>query len=337
MTTPDDDATPSEPITRWKASMGAARTHAGRARSMATQLRQRSRLVDLGFKIHERDRDAAGTLLGSALALRFFLFLVPLTLALLGVAGLLGLYTEANSISATAGVSGSMAREIDSAFEQGTVTPWLALGLGLFGMASSGRSLTRALAIASGVCWHQPGRQRTPMRAVGIVVGVVVGMSLITTVVNRIRESAGLAIASVSLGLIAVAYLVLWTPLFLALPQRTRDPGSALPGAVLVTSLLTGIHAISQFYLPSRLDNASSIYGAVGVAIVILGWFFILGRGVAVAFAANAVIYEDYGSVSRIVFGLPVIRQLPRRIPTLRRIFELDQDCSVPPRSQEDS
>ena len=49
--------------------------------------RQSSLFVDIGLRLYERDRVAAGTLLGSALALRLFLFFIPMTLALVGVAG----------------------------------------------------------------------------------------------------------------------------------------------------------------------------------------------------------------------------------------------------------
>ena len=38
------------------------------------------------------------------------------------------------------------------------------------------------------------------------------------------------------------------------------------------------MQAVSQLYLPDRFNKASEVYGAVGVAIVTLGWFFIIGR-----------------------------------------------------------
>ena len=56
----------------------------GYASRRLTDLRARITIVDTGARVVERDRDAAGTLLGSALALRMFLFLVPLVLLTLG-------------------------------------------------------------------------------------------------------------------------------------------------------------------------------------------------------------------------------------------------------------
>ncbi len=97
--------------------------------------RSRTRLVEggerlpfwhTGVRIYERDRHAAGTLLGSALALRLFLFFVPGVLLLLGVAGILGRYSTVDSTS-DFGIGRSLGREIDTAFAQGRLSPWVAV------------------------------------------------------------------------------------------------------------------------------------------------------------------------------------------------------------------
>ncbi len=84
------------------------------------------------------------------------------------------------------------------------------------------------------------------------------------------------------------------------------------------------MQAISQLYLPGRLGRASELYGAIGTTVVTLGWFFFLGRAIVIAMAVDAVIYERFGSISQFVFGLPVIRILPRKSALLRRFFDLD-------------
>jgi uncharacterized BrkB/YihY/UPF0761 family membrane protein len=88
---------------------------------------------------------------------------------------------------------------------------------------------------------------------------------------------------------------------------------------------------VSQLYLPGRFDRASELYGAVGTTIVVLGWFFIIGRMVVVSMSANAVIYERFGSISQFVFSLPVLRVLPRRFPKLRKPFGLEEDATETP------
>ena len=44
----------------------------------------------------------------------------------------------------------------------------------------------------------------------------------------------------------------------------------------------------------------------------------------------DAVIYELFGSTSTFVFGLPVLRLMPRRWPRFRRFFELPDDGPEP-------
>jgi hypothetical protein len=72
-------------------------------------------------------------------------------------------------------------------------------------------------------------------------------------------------------------------------------------------------HALGQPALHSNhLARASALYGAIGITVVTLGWFFILGRAMVLAITVNAVIYERFGTISQAVFALPVLRALPQ-------------------------
>jgi uncharacterized BrkB/YihY/UPF0761 family membrane protein len=122
---------------------------------------------------------------------------------------------------------------------------------------------------------------------------------------------------------IAAVYVVLWSMLYLALPRGTPDPGAALPGATIVAIVLTLLQAVTQLVLPGQISDASAVYGTLGVAVVFLGWLFFVGRSMAFSFAVNAVIYEEIGSISGLVFGLPMLRVIPRRLPGLARFFDL--------------
>jgi uncharacterized BrkB/YihY/UPF0761 family membrane protein len=314
----------------------------GRGRSIAEwgsrqleELRARFAAVDIALRIQERDKLAAGTLLGSALSLRLFLFFVPMLLFALGTAGILGRSTDLDSISSEVGLTGSLATEIDNAFSQGATSPWAAVVFGLFGMAWTGRSLTRALVLSCALSWNLGGKQKVPARVVGIVVGLIVGVALTAAIVNRIRAASGVAVAGVSLFAMAAVYIVLWVVLYQTLPRGTLDPGAAVPGALIVALGLAGLQAFTQLFLPQQIEKASSIYGTVGVVVATLGWFFFLGRALAFSFAVNAVIYEQLGSVSTFVFGLPGLRAIPRKVPALGRFFDIegfrDQAAEPPP------
>jgi uncharacterized BrkB/YihY/UPF0761 family membrane protein len=307
-------------VTTW------GRALAERGKERFESLRERVTIVDVGARVYERDKEAAGTLMGSALAARLFLFFMPFMLLVVGLAGVLGSPADGSAAARNAGLSGTLRDYVDDAFAQSGSTPWLALALGLTGVATTGWSLTRAMVLSSALSWRMGGRQRIPIRAIGMVVGLIVSASLAAAIVNRISQATGAAVASVSLVGLATVYTVFWLLLFQALPRTTTDPGASLPGAVLVGVAIAGLQLVTQLYLPHQVSSSSQLYGQLGVLIVFLGWFFFIGRSVAFACALNAVVYEQVGSVSTLFFALPVIRQIPRRVPAVGRYFALDHE-----------
>ena len=74
------------------------------------------------------------------------------------------------------------------------------------------------------------------------------------------------------------------------------------------------MQAVSQIYLPGKFSHASELYGAIGITIVTLGWFFILGRVMMLSLSVDAVIYERFGSITQFVFSLPILRIIPLQV-----------------------
>ena len=109
------------------------------------------------------------------------------------------------------------------------------------------------------------------------------------------------------------------------LPRGTDDPGALLPGALFMAGVIACLHAVGQWYLPGRFERASQLFGAIGVTVVTLGWFFLIGRAAVISMELNSVVYERRGSLSQLVFGLPVLRLVARRSGRLRRFFALDE------------
>lgn len=283
-------------------------------------------LVDVALRIYRRDRESAGTLLGSAVAFRLFLFFVPLVLFLVGLLGLLARWIDAGDVREQTGVTGSLAAQIDSALSQPDSSRWIATILGLLGMASAGRSLSKVMVSASCLAWRLPVRAKASVRIVGATVGLVAGIGLVAVIVNRIRADLGLAAAGFSFAAAVVVYGLAWFALSMLLPRATRDPAALLPGAVFVGLTIAGMQAVSQLYLPRRIGQASELYGAIGTTLVTLGWFFVLGRAMVLAMALDAVVHERFGTISQAVFSLPVVRSLPRWSAWIRRVFDLDGD-----------
>lgn len=280
-------------------------------------------LIDVGLRIYQRDRESAGTVVGSALAFRLFLFFVPLLLFLVGLLGFVANFVS-DAEAEDVGIAGSLAGQINSALTQPNSTRWIAVLTGLVGMAWTGRSLSKGMVSASCLAWRLPVRAKASVRVIGAVVGLIAGIGLVSTIISRIRSDLGLAVAGFSFLIAFAVYALAWVVLSMLLPRATTDPSALLPGAVIVGLTLVGMQAVSQLYLPNRFSRASELYGAIGTTIVTLGWFFFLGRAIVLAMAVNAVIYERFGSISQFVFSLPVLRILPRRFAWIRRFFGLD-------------
>ena len=65
-------------------------------------------VVDVIAGIYRRDRESAGSVMGSAIAFRLFLFFVPLLLLVVGIAGFASDLVTARTFSKTAGIYGSL-------------------------------------------------------------------------------------------------------------------------------------------------------------------------------------------------------------------------------------
>ena len=303
---------------------GREQVTAGSARLDALLDRHRHQApVDVALRWYERDRESAGSVVGSALAFRLFLFFVPMLVFTIGVAGFLSAAISRDDVT-EAGIDGGLADQINDALTQPEATRWVAIATGLIGMIVTGRTLSKQLAAASCLAWRLPVRARASLRAIGYTVALIVAVGLVATGVNKLRHDHGLAVGGISLLAAFAIYVTVWVVLSLVLPRATPDPGVVLPGAALMGVVFTGLQAVSQLYLTSRISGASELYGSIGAALVVLGLFFIVGRAVVLSLSLNAVVFERFGSISTFVFGLPVLRALPRRSTRFRRYFGLD-------------
>jgi uncharacterized BrkB/YihY/UPF0761 family membrane protein len=280
-------------------------------------------VVDVVLATFRKDRRAAGSVVSSALAFRLFLFFLPLLLLTIGVAGFASEVVDARSVDRAAGIHGGVAKQVITAFHESGLTRWVAVLLGLWGVLVAGRSLSRVLYAASAAAWGLPAGNQARLRAVGAVAGIVGTIGVIAIIIGRIRESFGIGPASASFLPALLIYAIAWLGILMFLPRATEDPGALLPGCLLIALTLTVMQAVSELYLPDRIGHASQLYGTLGTTVVTLGWFFILGRAIIIAMELNAAIYDRYGSISQVVFSLPVLRTLARRSPRIRRFFGL--------------
>jgi hypothetical protein len=316
---------------RARASAERAKERAARERARAEawvgEAAHRQTALDLAIALRDRDRQAFASVLGSALAVRLFLFTVALIVALVtGIQLLFGSGILDPTFEGV-GVTGEVTEEISSATAASTGRS-LSLFLSSVVVALlAGRSLTVVLAACSAGAWRMDARAaKASVQVVARVTALVSMVVLAAALLNRLRASFGLAVATSSLALNVVILAAGWFFVTLSLPRETRDPGSVLPGAVLFGIALTAVQWFMHFYLPRSIDNASETMGSLGVTIASLSYLFIIGRLMAGSVVVNAVVFERFGSISPIVFRLPGVQVLPRRFPKLVAFFDLPTD-----------
>jgi hypothetical protein len=280
--------------------------------------------MDLACTYVERDREQLTAILGSAIALRLFLFMVPTVAMVVAIIVLLFGPGGLEQLLQQASVTAELAQEINNSTDASTSTLLLTIVTSAWLAAWAGRNLVIVLAACSGTAWRLAvAERRATLRVAGMVTMLVFAIVVTASITNRLRADHGIAGSTTSWIVGAVAFTAAWFAVMWVLPKGTPDPGAIIPGAALVGVSLTVLQWFMQFYLPSKLERSSELTGSVGTAVAVLGSMFLIGRVMASSFVVNSVIFERVGSISEPLFALPGVRRLPERFPALVEWFDL--------------
>lgn len=272
------------------------RARAVAAAERATTWGPAAPVAEVGWRAYRRDQAMAGSVLASAVAYRLFIWVLPLMLVL--VAGL-GLVTpgadDAAQVVDDAGLGGVIADSIGDATE--STSAWARLAIvvgGSLALLYETYVLLRALRATSAFAWRVPVR---PMRApvvktltlLGLILGAAAAGSVTRALGDYIDAPLGWVVASVALLTWPVAFVALSVYL---LPTRTSRWTAHLPGGLLLSGLMVGIHLFNILVLFPWLARKQETYGVLGVAAGILFSLFVLGRALSVSATLNAVLYD---------------------------------------------
>lgn len=278
--------------------------------------------VGVAEALYRRDALAFGSVLGSAIALRMFLFIIPANVTIIAFSRITNFTDVFDETFTSSPTTGPMATALLG------INRWQALGVFLSSAVLTlwaGRSLARVLAASSGASWgltlSEAKQRMKSMAALIVVFFVSVTANVLFTV---IREHTGIALGVVVWVSVFATFSVTWFVVMLTLPRNTTDPGALLPGAALFGGGYALLQWFMQYYLPLRIARTSDTLGQTAVTVAILGNFFFVGRLMSGSFVFTAVLYERFGSLSHVVFGLPLVRKLPVRYPRIATYFALD-------------
>ena len=329
MTTAEGEERPVEPSRRTAALAERAReeaaTRLSRAETWVDGAAHRRTAWDTVVALRDRDREAFASVLGSALALRLFLFSVALVVSVMSAISLIFGRAGIDDLVSGVGMTGEMAEQVATATRTSTGRDLGVLVSSIVVALMAGRSLTKVLAACSAGAWKLPAIEaKASIKAVTRVTALIALTVIAASGLNRLRSEFGLAVATSSLALNVAMLAAGWFFVTLALPRPTRDPGAMLPGAAAFAVVLTLVQWFMHYYLPYKIESASETMGSLSVTVASLGYLFAVGRVMAGTVVLNAVLYERFGSLSSFVFDLPGVRRLPVRYPKVATFFDLD-------------
>jgi uncharacterized BrkB/YihY/UPF0761 family membrane protein len=257
--------------------------------------RERRYVVALGFLILDRSRQTAASVLAGALAFRFFLTLLPLTLV--SVVGL-GYLKSVGGTPADAvkqfGIKGVLASTINDSASFSDPGRTTILVLGLLAVFSGARTTAATVRAIHALAWGVPvQRWRKGGRAGMIFLAAVIIGFACAGLASRARAEAGVVVGLGASLITAAAAGAIWFGISFLLPHRegVRWP-AFVPGAVLFGAGFAILQAITANWIGPKLSHESSLYGSLGVSFVVLGWLYVVGRLFVAAPLLNHSIQE---------------------------------------------
>jgi uncharacterized BrkB/YihY/UPF0761 family membrane protein len=262
--------------------------------------RSRSLVVDTMVGVVQRERPVAVGILAASLAFRLFALAVPLAyvaVAGLGFAGQAAV--DVGRPEAGDRLGDLLVASVAAAAGSSHRARWLALIFGGVATLLAAAAVLEVLRWVHLLAWRiSPFRARTnPWLVLGLVAGIAV-VSASSAVAEQARADAqGLAteltVVLVSAGAQAVVLAALWLALSTAMPRPPAVPWTALvPGACLFAAGFQGFNLAVSLYFAPRAARASTVYGSLGVALVLLVSLFLFARLAVAAAELNATLWE---------------------------------------------
>ena len=253
--------------------------------------RSRSRLLDVGFQVIERDSDIGGGILAGALAYRLFLFFLPLAFLLVAALGLASRWFDVSptEIGRDVGVVSLVTKEVATSAKSGS--GWWVSIVAAVVLAYVTRVLYRAVAIVHALAWQRSAAAAKTTRGLGVFALGVAAQLALTAGTGPLRPPDGLVNILVLAGYLG-GIAAIWLVLAMRLPHGSAEWHDLLPGAALYAVGLLLVHVFNVYLLERLHESRSSTYGTLGEAAAVLLGLFFIGRLIVVSAVVNATLFE---------------------------------------------
>jgi uncharacterized BrkB/YihY/UPF0761 family membrane protein len=273
-----------------------------------------STTIGVAYDALGRDTSTGGSVLAAALAFRIFMFYIPFVFF---VAFAFGLGADAAdespaSLARRGGMGAVTARAVGSAADLPLGTRIVAVAVSGYATFAGARGVVKVLRVVHGLVWGVPvPRLRKSWRAALFFILVTVGAVGLSSLVSALR-SRFLVGGIAAIGLYILVPFALWLYVSWFLPRAPdTDLWALVPGALVVGVGAEVLHIVTVVWIPHLVSARSDTYGAIGIALVLLFWAFLLGRVMTLSAVLNAALH------SRREADLPGLPPAPRPVRQL--------------------
>jgi len=264
------------------------------AEGILLEHRKRGGIVAAGYDVQGLDADVGGGILAGAVAFRMFLFMVPFVYVVFTILGLVADTTNQNpaDLAKTVGITGVLASAVVSTQDQSAWTQLILVAGATVALFITARSLVKTLFVVNWLIWRTPRVKPAGQRPILLLIGLTVVLSVLAAVLNLLRRSAGVPGAVLMVCLVTAAAFALWWWVSSMLPHASVPARALIPGAVLWAIGLDALHLLTTFWIGPLVARKSNTYGAVGIALAVLLWVYVLGRVIVGSAGLNATLWR---------------------------------------------
>jgi uncharacterized BrkB/YihY/UPF0761 family membrane protein len=182
---------------------------------------------------------------------------------------------------------------VNNAGNLSTLNRILLLLGGLYATYSAAKSALRVFDASHSAIWDEPRPRMKGLAPAGAFIGVAIAGFFVITLTARLRSAVPAAGISVTV-LFAVIPFAGWVWASAHLAHRDAPTWALVPGGIVMALGVHIVHLFTVYYVSRQVTSKSETYGALGIAMSVLLWAYVVGRLVVFAAVTNAALWERH-------------------------------------------
>jgi len=286
-----------QPQSRWKRTLARLRDRFDVAMTAAEARRDRSKTIDVGFLVLERNRNFPASLLVGALASRIVIFVIP---ALALVVFSFGLYADVSTTSVSEpgddqGMAALFARAAQDSESMDQGLRFAAVVAITYAALYAANGLGRLVRRSTALIWEVRYEKARPAWVVplAVIAGSGVAWGLVT--LGRLVDTETWQFFALAVLVELTALVLLWLLISRRLPHDPRAVSwlDFVPGALFVGLGVVAMRVAMVVYLAPASAGLYERYGSIGIALIMLTWAYWLGLIIVGSAELNAAVFRS--------------------------------------------